>query len=141
MTQDAVVFICLPYQMTEVVVTRATACGGNCGSCEACMFQSELKTMARNLVDARPGQRVVIESRSSSVYAAIFLVYVLPLVLAVLGYFAAHAMGASEGWCIAAFFAGVLLGACVIVLSQRVKKNKNPISFDIVRVMDIREDL
>ena len=57
MTQDAVVFRCLNDQTAEVVVTRATACGSNCASCEACVFQNELKTVARNLVGARPGQR------------------------------------------------------------------------------------
>ena len=139
MTQDAIVFKCLENDMAEVVVTRATACGGNCGSCEACMFQSELKTPARNLVNAQPGQRVVIESKSSRIYGAILLVYVLPLILALLGYFAAYAAGASEGWCIVACFAGVLLGAGITVLSQRLKKGKNPITFDIIQILDSRE--
>lgn len=141
MTQDAVVYRCLTDKMAEVVVTRATACGGNCGSCEACMFQSELKTPARNLIGAKPGQRVIIESKSSQIYGAIFLVYVLPLILALLAYFAAYAAGAPEGLCIAACFSGVLLGAAVTVLSQRMKKNKNPITFEIVQVKDRREEL
>ena len=38
MTQDAIVTRLLPDGMAEVVVTRATACGGNCSSCESCMF-------------------------------------------------------------------------------------------------------
>ena len=91
MTQDAVVFRCLDDERAEVVVTRATACGANCESCEACVYQNELKTVARNLVGAKPGQRVVIESKSSKIYGAILLVYVMPLILALLGYFAAYA--------------------------------------------------
>ena len=130
MTQDAVVYRCLPDGMAEVVVSRGTACGSNCASCEACVFQSELKTPARNLIGARPGQRVVIESRSSKVYGAIFLVYILPIVLAVLGYFAAWSMGAGEGLCILATFAGIALGGAIVVLSQR--RNKNPITFEII---------
>ena len=130
MTQDAIVYRCLPGGMAEVVVSRGTACGSNCASCEACVFQSELKTPARNLIGARPGQRVVIESRSSKVYGAIFLVYILPIVLAVLGYFAAWSMGAGEGLCILATFAGIALGGAIVVLSQR--RNKNPITFDII---------
>ena len=130
MTQDAVVYRCLPDGMAEVVVSRGTACGSNCASCEACVFQSELKTPARNLIGARPGQRVVIESRSSKVYGAIFLVYILPIVLAVLGYFAAWSMGAGEGLCILATFAGIALGGAIVVLSQR--RNKHPITFDII---------
>ncbi len=130
MTQDAIVYRCLDNGMAEVVVSRATACGSNCASCEACVFQSELKTPARNLIGARPGQRVVIESKSSVVYGAIFLVYILPIVLAVLGYFTAHLLGAGEGLCILATFTGIVLGAAVVVISQR--RNKNPITFEII---------
>ena len=97
MTQDAVVTRCLSDDTAEVVVTRATACGSNCGSCEACVFQNELKTVARNLIGARPGQRVLIESKSAQVYGAILLVYIVPIVLAVLGCYTAYAAGASEG--------------------------------------------
>ena len=141
MTQDAVVYKCLPGSLAEVVVTRATACGGNCGSCEACMFQSELKTTARNTIGAKPGQRVMIESKSSSIYKAVFLVYVLPLILALAAYFVAYSLGASEGVCITACFSGIILGAVIIVLSQRLNKGKNPITFTIIQIKDIREEL
>ena len=46
MTQDAIVYKRLPNNMAEVVVTRATACGSNCGNCESCIFQNEIKTVA-----------------------------------------------------------------------------------------------
>ena len=133
MTQDAVVFRCLNDDTAEVVVTRATACGSNCGSCEACVFQNELKTVARNLIGAKPGQKVLIESKSSQVYGAILLVYIVPILLAVLGCFAAYAAGASEGICVLCTFLGVILGAVITVLTQRLKKTKSDISFDIVK--------
>ena len=66
MTQEGIVTKLFPNGMAEIAVTRMTACGGNCGSCESCMLQSEVKTLAKNLVSAQPGQRVLIESRSSS---------------------------------------------------------------------------
>ena len=134
MTQDAIVTKCLPNGMAEVVVTRTTACGSNCGNCESCIFQSELKTLARNQVDAKPGQRVVIESKSSKIYGAAMLVYILPIVLVVFGYAVAYAAGAGEGLCVAASFAGLLIGAAIIVMSQRLGKNKKPITFDIVQL-------
>ena len=124
MTQDAIVYKCLDAERAEVVVTRATACGSNCASCEACVFQNELKTVARNLIGARPGQKVLIESKSSRMYRAI--------VLAVLGCFLAYGAGASEGICVLCTFLGFILGAVITVLSQRLKKDKNPITFDIV---------
>ena len=36
MTQEAIVTRRLPDGMAEVVVTRGTACGSNCGNCESC---------------------------------------------------------------------------------------------------------
>ena len=132
MTQDAIVYKCLNDQLAEVVVTRATACGSNCASCEACVFQNELKTVARNLIGAKPGQKVQIESQSSKVYGVILLVYIVPVILAVLGCFAAYAAGAGEGIVILCTFLGFLLGAVILVMSQRLKKNKNEISFDII---------
>lgn len=133
MTQDAVVFRCLDDERAEVVVTRATACGANCESCEACVYQNELKTVARNLIGARPGQKVLIESKSSKVYGAILLVYIVPILLAVLGCFAAYAMGASEGICVLCTFLGFLLGAVVTVVTQRLMRDRNPITFDIIK--------
>ena len=134
MTQDAIVTKCLPNGMAEVVVTRTTACGSNCGNCESCIFQSELKTLARNQVDAKPGQRVVIESKSSKIYGAAMLGYILPIVLVGFGYAVAYAAGAGEGVCVASSFAGLLIGAAIIVMSQRLGKNKKPITFDIVQL-------
>ena len=133
MTQDAIVFKNLPDGMAQVVVMRGTACGSSCSSCEACVFQSELTAEARNLIGAKPGQKVVIESKSSRVYGAILLVYILPLVLAIAGYAAAYLLGAGEGVCIAVTFLGFILGGVVVVLSQRLKKDKEGITFDIVQ--------
>ena len=131
MTQDAIVYKCLPNGMAEVVVTRTTACGSNCGNCESCIFQSELKTLAKNSIDARPGQKVIIESKSSKIYKAAILVYILPMILMVLGYALGAALSAGEGLGIALGFAGLIAGAALIVLSER-RKNKEPITFEIV---------
>ena len=133
MTQDAVVTKLLPDGMAEVAVARTTACGGSCGSCESCIFQSEIKTLARNLIDARPGQKVVIASKSSSVFGAAALVYVMPIVLFFLGYFLAYSAGAREGLCILVSFAALLLSAVILVWSQKHKKNREPFTFDIIR--------
>lgn len=131
MTQDAIVYKCLPNGMAEVVVTRTTACGSNCGNCESCIFQSELKTLAKNSIEARPGQKVIIESKSSKIYKAAMLVYILPMILMVLGYALGAALSAGEGLGIALGFAGLIAGAALIVLSER-RKNKEPITFEII---------
>ncbi|MBR0208619.1 MAG: SoxR reducing system RseC family protein [Oscillospiraceae bacterium] len=134
MTQEGIVTKLLPGGMAEVAVTRMTACGGNCGSCESCMLQSEIKTSARNLAAATPGQRVLIESRSSDVFGAIFLVYVMPLVFFLLGYGAAYLAGLKEGLCILCSFLGLAVGALLLVLTQRRKKKK-AIGYDIIKCL------
>ena len=133
MTQDAVVTKLLPDGMAEVAVARTTACGGSCGSCESCIFQGEIKTLARNLIDAVPGQRVVIASRSAAVFGAAALVYIMPIVLFILGYALASLAGASEGVCVIVSFLALLLSAVILVWSQRKKKNQQAFTFDIIR--------
>lgn len=134
MTQEGIVTRLFPHDMAEVAVTRMTACGGNCGSCESCMLQSEVKAIAKNHVSAEPGQRVLIESRTSAVFGAVFLVYVMPLVCFLLGYGAAYAAGLREGLCILCSFLGLAFGAVLLVLTQRGKK-KTSISYDITKVL------
>lgn len=132
MTQEAVVTRLLPGGMAEVAVKRTTACGGNCGSCESCVFQNELKTAAKNPIEAQPGQKVLIESQSAKVFKAAFLVYVLPLLLFMAGYLAAAALGLGETGQILASFAGVILGAALVVLSQKRVREKDKITFEII---------
>ena len=60
MTNEGIVTKLLPHGMAEVAVTRASACGSSCSSCETCMYANEVKAAAKNLVSAKPGQTVVI---------------------------------------------------------------------------------
>ena len=61
------------------------------------------------------------------------LVYIMPLVLFLAGYALGAVLGMSEGICVALSFAGLVLGAVILVLSQRKSKGKDQISFDIIR--------
>ena len=134
MTQEGIVTRVFADGKTEVAVTRMSACGGNCGSCESCLLQSEVKTVADNHVNAQPGERVMIESRTSAVFRAVFLVYVMPLICFLLGYGAAYAAGLREGLCILCSFIGLAVGALLIVFSQRGKR-KTGISYDITQIL------
>lgn len=133
MTNEGIVTKLLPNKMAEVAVVRASACGSSCSGCESCMFANEVKAAARNLVGARPGQKVVIESRTSVIVNAALLVYVMPLIFFVAGYALAYAMGASEGICVAVSFVALLISASVLVLFERRKK-KDPINYDIIEI-------
>ena len=136
MTQEGIVTRTFPNGTAEVAVTRMTACGGNCGSCETCMLQSEVKTVALNSLGAEPGCRVQIESKTSAVFGAIFLVYVMPLVLFLAGYAAAAAVGMSEMVCIVCSFLGLAVGAALLVIIQRSKR-KSSISYEIIKLISL----
>ena len=110
MTQDAVVTRTFHNSLAEVAVKRSTACG-DCRELRRRVFQNELKVTADNCIGARPGQKVVIESKSSKVYKAILMVYIMPIVLFLLGYAIAAALGAGEGVCIAVSFAALAVSA------------------------------
>ena len=125
MTNDAVVTKLLPHNRAEVVVSRLTACGGNCGSCEGCISAGEVKAVAVNSIGARPGQKVVIESKSSKIFGAVILVYVMPLLLFLAGYVLAGVMGAQEKLRILASFLGLAVGALILVVLQKKNKYSN----------------
>lgn len=132
MTQDAVVLKILPNSMAEVVVTRSTACGSNCGNCESCIFQSELKTIANNRIGAKPGQRVVISSSSRTVFSAALLVYIMPLLFFLVGYAVSSIFCASEGVCVLVSFFFLAVSAVVLIVSQKKKGSAKQITYDII---------
>lgn len=134
MTQDAVVTKVFDNGMAEVVVTRGTACGSNCGNCESCAFQNELKAFAKNTVNAKRGEKVVIESLSSRIFGAAFLLYIVPFILFFIGYAVAAHYNLSEGMCVLISFAFFAAAMAVVVIWQRISKKKNPIKFEIINL-------
>ncbi len=135
MTKDAVVLRQLPGGMAEVAVSRASACGGNCSSCGGCKLQNELKICVENPIGAKPGQKVVLETASGKIFAAIFLVYLLPLITMVLGYSLAALLGRGEGLCIASGFAGLALGILLMVWIHRNRKDKKQFHYCITQLL------
>lgn len=135
MTQEAVVTKLLPSGMAEVAVKRTTACGGNCGSCKSCVFQNELKTPAVNTIKAQPGQKVLIQSQTSRIFKAAFLVYVFPLLLFLIGYLLSVILSLGETLGIVFSFAGLVLGALIVVWSQRRIREKDKITFEIIEFL------
>ena len=123
MTQDAVVTKLVSRHVAEVEVERGTACGGTCESCEACVFQNRIRAEAVNKVSALPGQKVVIESKTSDVLGAAALLYLVPFVLLFLGYAIGNALGWAEGGCVLTF----LRSAWRSMLSTSVRRKPAPL--------------
>ena len=134
MTQDAVVTKVFPNGMAEVAVSRGTACGSNCGNCESRVFQNEIKAFAKNSVHARPGEKVVIESLSSRIFGAAFLLYIVPMLVFVIGYIVAASCGLNEGMSVLCSFLAFCAAVAVVIVYQRRSKRKNPIKFEITQL-------
>lgn len=136
MTTEAVVTKIINTDMAEVVVSRGTACGGNCGSCEACVFENEIKAEAFNKISAFPGQKVLLETESRKFYKAAFMVYILPFIFFFIGYAVAAAVGAGEGICMLVSALAFIAGIAVMVMKARRQKEDEQIKFTIVSLLE-----
>ncbi len=83
MTQRAMVRKRLSNGRVEITVKRESACSHNCADCAGCgsmIHAPEITAVALDDLGARAGQRVTVESASSSVLRYAFLLYLLPFV-------------------------------------------------------------
>ena len=88
MTQIATVEKLLPGGYAEISVPRKTACGHDCEECAGCgMTGAAIKARAKNDPNAQPGEKVVVESSTKKLLGVVALVYVLPVIGFLLGYF------------------------------------------------------
>ena len=111
MTQIATVEKLLPGGYAEISVPRKTACGHDCEECAGCgMTGAAIKARAKNDPNAQPGEKVVVESSTKKLLGVVALVYVLPVVGFLLGYFLSE--GLLEGWRY-----GIAVAAAVLLLA------------------------
>ena len=95
MTQIATVEKILPGGMAEISVPRKSACGHDCEECAGCgVSGASVRAVARNDARAEVGQKVVVESSTKNLLGVMLLVYLLPIVLFLVGYFATGAPSA-----------------------------------------------
>lgn len=67
-----------------VKISKSSACGHDCASCKACSNPSyEISVI--NKIGAKAGDKVLIETKTSKVLFASFLLYILPVFLLIIG--------------------------------------------------------
>ncbi|MDD6189826.1 MAG: SoxR reducing system RseC family protein [Clostridiales bacterium] len=137
MTQSAIVKRILGDGCAEVHVERISACGKSCASCGgSCSEKNIISVRAVNLVRAKPGDRVVIESATSGVLGAAMLVYFVPILFFFSAYVISALLKLPEAARIVISVAAFMLGAaCVYVINRYVRKDK-PMEYTIVSVME-----
>ena len=113
----------LPDDMAEVIRVRESACSGDCHKCSGCGAAKQTMLLtARNLIDAKPGDLVVLSSETKTVLKAAAVLYLVPLFLFLLGYLLGESlleMGVLLG------IAGLLLGLAVVKIYDRALAKKD----------------
>lgn len=120
-------------ETAQVQYHRPTACHGDCskcaGGCGAMAAQEEIVVTAQNLIGAKVGDTVYIEGETKKVAWAILLVYVMPVVLFLIGYFLGQRWGHGNLIGILGFFLGLVLA---VLESRRQRKRGQEIQYRIV---------
>ena len=133
MTQIATVEKDLGGGYAEVSVPRKSACGHDCEECAGCgMTGAAIKARARNDIGAQPGDKVVVESSTKKIFGVVALVYVLPVVLFLLGYFLSE--GLAEGMRYAIAVATFVVSLIPCVLYDRHARKKELLTYQIMRL-------
>lgn len=133
MTQIATVEKILDNGYAEISVPRKSACGHDCEECAGCgMTGASIYARAKNLPDARPGQKVVVESSTKKLLGVVVLVYVLPVIFFLLGYFLTEGLAESVRYVIA--IAAAALALIPIVLYDRYAKRHEILTYTILRL-------
>ena len=91
--------------------------------------KEEIIVSAENLIDAKTGDSVYIEGETKKVAWAIVLVYVIPVVLFLTGYFLGQQWGCGNLIGVLGFFLGLALA---VLESRRQKKRGQEIRYQIV---------
>ena len=140
MEQIAVVHSLLKNGMAEIAVERGTACGAahNCSECAGCqqtIIRKENIVVAFNDVEAGKGDIVKIRSENKPFLKTAAIVYILPLILALVFYGIAASQGiGGEGVQVLFAFLGVFVGILIAVAWDRHMKKSNGLRFHIVEI-------
>ncbi len=137
MTQTATVHKVFHNGTAEIAVPRKSACGHDCEECAGCgMSGSAVFAVAKNPIGAAAGEKVVVETSTKQLLGIIALVYSVPLVLFLVGYFASVGIG-SEPVRYGIACASFLLGLLPAIFYDRRMKKKGSVSYTIVRSLSL----
>lgn len=132
MTQIATVEKDLGAGYAEISVPRKSACGHDCEECAGCgMTGAAIRARALNEIGAVPGEKVVVESSTQKLLGVVVLVYLLPVVLFLLGYFLSE--GLSENWRYAIAIGAAVVSIIPCVFYDRFARRKEALTYTIMR--------
>ena len=134
MTQIATVEEILSGGYARISVPRKSACGHDCEQCAGCgVTGAAVRARAKNEPGARPGQKVVVESSTKKLLGVVLLVYILPVICFLLGYFLSEGLGEPARYGIAIAAAALAFLPCVAY--DRYATRKELLTYTILRVL------
>ena len=134
MTQIATVEEILSGGYALISVPRKSACGHDCEECAGCgMTGAAIKAKAKNKAGAQPGQKVIVESSTQKLLGVVALVYLLPVVLFLLGYFLSEGLGEGIRYLIA--IGAAALSMIPIVMYDRYAWRNETLTYTILRLI------
>ncbi|MDD3346306.1 SoxR reducing system RseC family protein [Oscillibacter sp.] len=135
MTQIATVERIIDSNYAEISVPRKSACGHDCEECAGCgVSGASVHAKASNPIDARPGQKVVVESDTKKMLRIVALVYLTPVVLFLLGYLLTAFLSDSVGMQYFVAILGFAAGIAAAIAYDRRLRARGGLSFTIRRL-------
>ena len=134
MTQIATVEEILSGGYATISVPRKSACGHDCEECAGCgMTGAAVKAKAKNTIGAQPGQKVIVESSTQKLLGVVALVYLLPVLFFLMGYFLSEGLGEGVRYAIA--IGAAALTMIPIVLYDRHARRTDALTYTIMRLI------
>lgn len=133
MTQIATVEQLLDHGYALISVPRKSACGHDCEECAGCgVTGAAVRARAKNEIGAQPGQKVVVESSTKKLLCVVALVYLLPVIFFLLGYFLSEGMGETTRYLIA--IGAFALSFIPCILYDRYARRHETLTYTILRL-------
>lgn len=133
MTQIATVERILDKNHAEISVPRKSACGHDCEECAGCgMTGAAILARASDPVGVEPGDKVVVQSETKKLLGVVALVYLLPVVAFLLGYFLSEGLAEKVRYIIA--IAAAAAAFLPSIFYDRYAKRHEVLTYTIMRL-------
>ena len=133
MTQIATVEKILDAGFVEISVPRKSACGHDCEECAGCgMTGAAIHARASDPVGVKPGDTVVVQSETKQLLGVVALVYLLPVVAFLLGYFLSEGLAEKVRYIIA--IAAAAAAFLPSIFYDRYAKRHEVLTYTIMRL-------
>lgn len=133
MTQIATVEKNLESGFVEISVPRKSACGHDCEECAGCgMTGAAIHARASDPVGVKPGDKVVVQSETKKLLGVVALVYLLPVLAFLLGYFLSEGLAESTRYIIA--IAAAIAAFIPSIFYDRYAKRHEVLTYTVVRL-------